>query len=123
MTSGIISAKSRSLPNENYTPFIQTDVPVNPGNSGGPLFNLQGELIGINSMIYSQTGGSRGLSFAIPINEAIKVKDDIVKTGHVSRGRLGVAVQGINERWRTRSACRSRKARSSAPGRSGRPCR
>ncbi|MFM0735823.1 DegQ family serine endoprotease [Paraburkholderia xenovorans] len=97
VTSGIISAKSRSLPNENYTPFIQTDVPVNPGNSGGPLFNLQGEVIGINSMIYSQTGGFQGLSFAIPINEAIKVKDDIVKTGHVSRGRLGVAVQGMNQ--------------------------
>ena len=97
VTSGIISAKSRSLPNENYTPFIQTDVPVNPGNSGGPLFNLQGEVIGINSMIYSQTGGFQGLSFAIPINDAMKVKDDIVKTGHVSRGRLGVAVQGMNQ--------------------------
>ncbi|APR34654.1 DegQ family serine endoprotease [Paraburkholderia sp. SOS3] len=97
VTSGIISAKSRSLPNENYTPFIQTDVPVNPGNSGGPLFNLQGEVIGINSMIYSQTGGFQGLSFAIPINEAMKVKDDLVKTGHVSRGRLGVAVQGLNQ--------------------------
>ncbi|WP_322105931.1 DegQ family serine endoprotease [Paraburkholderia sp. J41] len=97
VTSGIISAKSRSLPDENYTPFIQTDVPVNPGNSGGPLFNLQGEVIGINSMIYSQTGGFQGLSFAIPINEAIKVKDELVKTGHVSRGRLGVAVQGMNQ--------------------------
>jgi serine protease Do len=97
VTSGIISAKSRSLPNENYTPFIQTDVPVNPGNSGGPLFNLQGEVIGINSMIYSQTGGFQGLSFAIPIDEAMKVKDDLVKTGHVSRGRLGVAVQGMNQ--------------------------
>ncbi|WP_042299546.1 DegQ family serine endoprotease [Paraburkholderia kururiensis] len=97
VTSGIISAKSRSLPNENYTPFIQTDVPVNPGNSGGPLFNLQGEVIGINSMIYSQTGGFQGLSFAIPINEAIKVKDDLVKTGHVSRGRLGVSVQSMNQ--------------------------
>lgn len=97
VTSGIISAKSRSLPDENYTPFIQTDVPVNPGNSGGPLFNLQGEVIGINSMIYSQTGGFQGLSFAIPINEAMKVKDDLVKTGHVSRGRLGVAVQSVNQ--------------------------
>ncbi|MEM5340948.1 DegQ family serine endoprotease [Paraburkholderia azotifigens] len=97
VTSGIISAKSRSLPDENYTPFIQTDVPVNPGNSGGPLFNLQGEVIGINSMIYSQTGGFQGLSFAIPINEAVKVKDDLVKTGHVSRGRLGVAVQSVNQ--------------------------
>ena len=97
VTSGIISAKGRSLPNENYTPFIQTDVPVNPGNSGGPLFNLQGQVIGINSMIYSQTGGFQGLSFAIPIDEAIRVKDELVKTGHVSRGRLGVAVQGVNQ--------------------------
>jgi serine protease Do len=97
VTSGIISAKSRSLPEENYTPFIQTDVPVNPGNSGGPLFNMQGEVIGINSMIYSRTGGFQGLSFAIPIDEAIKVKDDLVKTGHVSRGRLGVAVQSMNQ--------------------------
>src|SRR5471030_922780 len=97
VTSGIISAKSRSLPNENYTPFIQTDVPVNPGNSGGPLFNLQGEVIGINSMIYSQTGGFPGLSFAIPINEAMKVKDALVKTGHVDRGRLGVTVQGMDQ--------------------------
>ncbi|WP_028225841.1 DegQ family serine endoprotease [Paraburkholderia ferrariae] len=97
VTSGIISAKSRSLPDENYTPFIQTDVPVNPGNSGGPLFNLQGEVIGINSMIYSQTGGFQGLSFAIPIDEAMKVKDELVKTGHVSRGRLGVAVQSMNQ--------------------------
>jgi serine protease Do len=97
VTSGIISAKSRSLPDENYTPFIQTDVPVNPGNSGGPLFNLNGEVIGINSMIYSQTGGFQGLSFAIPIDEAMKVKDELVKTGHVSRGRLGVAVQSMNQ--------------------------
>lgn len=97
VTSGIISAKGRSLPDENYTPFIQTDVPVNPGNSGGPLFNLQGQVIGINSMIYSQTGGFQGLSFAIPIDEAMRVKDELVKTGHVSRGRLGVAVQGVNQ--------------------------
>jgi serine protease Do len=97
VTSGIISAKSRTLPDENYTPFIQTDVPVNPGNSGGPLFNLEGEVIGINSMIYSQTGGFQGLSFAIPINEAIRVKDELIKTGHVSRGRLGVSVQDVNQ--------------------------
>lgn len=98
VTSGIISAKSRALPDEsNYTPFIQTDVPVNPGNSGGPLFNLNGDVIGINSMIYSRTGGFQGLSFAIPIDEAIKVKDELLKTGHVSRGRLGVAVQGLNQ--------------------------
>jgi serine protease Do len=97
VTSGIISAKSRALPDENYTQFIQTDVPVNPGNSGGPLFNLQGDVIGINSMIYSQTGGFQGLSFAIPIDEAIRVKDQLVKTGHVSRGRLGVSVQGVDQ--------------------------
>ena len=97
VTSGIISAKGRSLPDENYTPFIQTDVAVNPGNSGGPLFNLQGQVIGINSMIYSQTGGFQGLSFAIPIDEAIRVKDELVKTGHVSRGRLGVAVQSVGQ--------------------------
>ncbi|KAF1010280.1 MAG: DegQ family serine endoprotease [Burkholderia sp.] len=97
VTSGIISAKSRALPDENYTPFIQTDVPVNPGNSGGPLLNLQGEVIGINSLIYSQTGGFQGLSFALPINEAIKVKAELVKTGHVSRSRLGVTVQGLDQ--------------------------
>jgi serine protease Do len=97
VTSGIISAKARSLPDETYIPFIQTDVPVNPGNSGGPLFNLNGEVIGINSMIYSQTGGFQGLSFAIPINAAMKVKDELVKTGHVERGRIGVAVQEINQ--------------------------
>jgi serine protease Do len=97
VTSGIISAKSRSLPDENYTPFIQTDVPVNPGNSGGPLFNLDGEVIGINSMIYSQTGGFQGLSFAIPIGEAIKVKDQLEHGGHVSRGRIGVAIQQMNQ--------------------------
>ncbi len=96
VTSGIISAKSRTL-EENYTPFIQTDVPVNPGNSGGPLFNLQGEVIGINAMIYSQTGGFQGLSFAIPIDDAMKVKDELVKTGRVNRGRLGVTVQMLNQ--------------------------
>lgn len=97
VTSGIISAKSRSLPDDTYVPFIQTDVPVNPGNSGGPLFNLDGEVIGINSMIYSQTGGFQGLSFAIPINVAMKVKDALVKDGHVSRGRIGVTIQELNQ--------------------------
>lgn len=97
VTSGIISAKARSLPDETYIPFIQTDVPVNPGNSGGPLFNLNGEVIGINSMIYSQTGGFQGLSFAIPINVAMKVKDELVQTGHVDRSRIGVTVQQINQ--------------------------
>ncbi len=97
VTSGIISAKARSLPDETYIPFIQTDVPVNPGNSGGPLFDMNGNVIGINSMIYSQTGGFQGLSFAIPINFAMKIKDDLVKTGHVERGRLGVAIQDVNQ--------------------------
>jgi serine protease Do len=97
VTSGIISAKARSLPDETYIPFIQTDVPVNPGNSGGPLFDMYGNVIGINSMIYSRTGGFQGLSFAIPINFAMKIKDDLIKTGHVERGRLGVAVQDVNQ--------------------------
>jgi serine protease Do len=97
VTSGIISAKSRNMPGESFTSFIQTDVPVNPGNSGGPLFNLKGEVIGINSMIYSRTGGFQGLSFAIPIDEAIKVKNDLVKSGYVSRGRLGVGVGSVDQ--------------------------
>lgn len=97
VTSGIISAKSRSLPDDTYVPFIQTDVPVNPGNSGGPLFNLEGEVIGINSMIYSQTGGFQGLSFAIPINVAMKVKNALISDGHVSRGRIGVTIQELNQ--------------------------
>jgi serine protease Do len=96
VSAGIVSAKSRSLPDAAYTPFIQTDVAVNPGNSGGPLFNLAGEVIGINSQIYSRTGGYQGLSFAIPIEVAMKVKDQLAKTGHVSRGRLGVTVQEVN---------------------------
>ncbi len=97
VTAGIISAKSRSLPDENYVPFIQTDVAINPGNSGGPLFNMNGEVIGINSQIYSQTGGYMGLSFAIPIDVAMKVKDQLQQHGRVSRGRLGVAVQGVSK--------------------------
>jgi len=97
VTSGIVSAKSRSLPDENYTPFIQTDVPVNPGNSGGPLFNMNGEVIGINSQIFSETGGYQGLSFAIPINIAIRVKDELIAHGKVTRGRLGVTIQDVNQ--------------------------
>ncbi len=96
VTAGIVSAKARSLPDSAYVPFIQTDVAVNPGNSGGPLFNLAGEVIGINSQIYSHTGGYQGLSFAVPIEVALKVKDQLVKTGKVSRGRLGVTVQEVN---------------------------
>ena len=97
VTAGIISAKARALPDENYVPFLQTDVAVNPGNSGGPLLNVNGEVIGINSQIYSRTGGYMGVSFAIPIEVAMKVKDDLQKFGKVSRGRLGVTVQPINQ--------------------------
>jgi serine protease Do len=97
-TAGIVSATSRSLPNgdSNYVPFIQTDVAVNPGNSGGPLFNLQGEVIGINSQIFSRTGGYMGLSFAIPIDVAMDVRDQLVKTGRVTRGRIGVQIQNVD---------------------------
>lgn len=95
-TAGIISATSRSVPGENYVPFIQTDVPVNPGNSGGPLFNLAGEVIGINSQIFSRTGGFMGVSFAIPIDVARNVEEQLIKTGHVVRGRIGVTIQDVN---------------------------
>ena len=97
VSAGIVSAKGRSLPGDAYVPFIQTDVAVNPGNSGGPLFNLAGEVIGINSQIYSRTGGYQGLSFAIPITVALKVKDQIVATGKVQHARLGVSVQELNQ--------------------------
>lgn len=97
VTAGIVSAKSRSLPDDTYVPFIQTDVAVNPGNSGGPLFNQRGEVIGINSQIYSQTGGYQGLSFAIPIDVATKVQQQLVAHGKVTRGRLGIGVQEVNQ--------------------------
>jgi serine protease Do len=97
VTAGIISAKSRSLPDEGYVPFLQTDVAINPGNSGGPLFNLNGEVIGINSQIFSRSGGYQGLSFAIPIDVAMKVEQQLVDHGKVSRGRMGVAVQELNQ--------------------------
>jgi serine protease Do len=97
VTSGIVSAKSRSLPGESYVPFIQTDAAVNPGNSGGPLFNLRGEVIGVNSQIFSRSGGFQGLAFAIPIDVAMQVKDEIQQHGKVSHGRLGVAVQEVNQ--------------------------
>ena len=96
-TSGIVSAKGRSLPGDTYVPFIQTDVAVNPGNSGGPLFDARGRVVGINSQIYSRTGGYQGLSFAIPIEIATKVKDQIVSTGKVSHARLGVSIQEVNQ--------------------------
>jgi len=95
VTAGIISAKARRLPDENYVPFIQTDVAINPGNSGGPLFDLNGRVIGVNSQIYSRSGGFMGISFAIPIDVAMKVKDQLVQHGRVQRGRLGVYIQSI----------------------------
>lgn len=95
VTAGIVSAKGRSLPRENYVPFIQTDVAINPGNSGGPLFNLDGEVVGINSHIYSRTGGFMGVSFAIPIELAMDVANQLRTTGTVSRGWLGVLIQDV----------------------------
>jgi serine protease Do len=95
-TAGIISATSRAVPGENYVPFIQTDVAVNPGNSGGPLFNMAGEVIGINSQIFSRTGGFMGVSFAIPIDVARNVEEQLIKTGRVVRGRIGVTIQDVN---------------------------
>ncbi|MGB5473544.1 MAG: DegQ family serine endoprotease [Gammaproteobacteria bacterium] len=94
-TAGIVSAKGRSLPRENYVPFIQTDVAINPGNSGGPLFNQNGEVVGVNSQIYSRTGGYMGLSFAIPIEVAMDVVDQLKTKGRVSRGWLGVLIQDV----------------------------
>ncbi len=95
VTAGIVSAKGRSLPSENYVPFIQTDVAINPGNSGGPLFNLDGEVVGVNSQIYSRTGGFMGLSFAIPIADAMNVVEQLRDNGKVSRGWLGVMIQDV----------------------------
>jgi len=96
-TAGIVSAKARSLPGDGYVPFIQTDAAVNPGNSGGPLFDAGGAVVGINAQIYSNSGGFQGVSFAIPINLAVQVKDQIVKTGKVAHSRLGVEVQTLNQ--------------------------
>ncbi|PIE41009.1 MAG: serine peptidase [Gammaproteobacteria bacterium] len=96
VTAGIVSAKGRNLSNDNYVPFIQTDVAINPGNSGGPLFNLDGEVVGINSQIYSRSGGFMGLSFAIPINVAMEVVEQIKDNGQVSRGWLGVVIQDVS---------------------------
>jgi len=97
VTAGIVSAKSRALPDGTYVPFIQTDAAVNPGNSGGPLFNMKGEVIGINSQIYSRTGGYQGLSFAIPIDVATSVQNQLVRYGKVTRGRIGVLIQEVNQ--------------------------
>lgn len=97
VTAGIVSAKSRSLPDESYVPFIQTDVAINPGNSGGPLLNLNGEVIGVNSQIYSRSGGYQGLSFAIPIDVVNRVSTQLQKNGKVSRGYLGVSIQSLTQ--------------------------
>ena len=95
VTAGIVSAKGRSLPQDNFVPFIQTDVAINPGNSGGPLFNMSGEVVGINSQIYTRSGGSMGLSFAIPIDVATQVAGQLRATGKVTRGRIGVSIQEV----------------------------
>ena len=95
VTAGIVSAKQRDT--GDYLPFIQTDVAINPGNSGGPLINMRGEVIGINSQIYSRSGGSMGISFAIPIDEATRVSDQLRSTGRVSRGRIGVQIDNVTK--------------------------
>jgi serine protease Do len=97
VTAGIVSAKGRALPQESFVPFIQTDVAINPGNSGGPLFNLRGEVVGINSQIYSRTGGFMGLSFAIPIDVAMNVQQQLRSNGRVSRGRIGVVIEEVSK--------------------------
>jgi serine protease Do len=97
VTAGVVSAKGRSLPDDSAVPFIQTDVAINPGNSGGPLFNARGEVVGINSQIYSRSGGYQGVSFAIPIDVANRIKDQIVATGKAEHARLGVSVQEVNQ--------------------------
>jgi serine protease Do len=97
VTAGIVSAKGRSLPDDSYVPFIQTDAAVNPGNSGGPLFNLKGEVIGINSQIYSRSGGYQGVSFAVPIDVAIRAEQQLVQYGKVEHGRLGVSIQEVSQ--------------------------
>src|SRR6202022_4912910 len=96
-TAGIVSAKGRPPPDSGYVPFIQTDVPINPGNSGGPLINMRGEVIGINSQIYSRSGGYMGISFAVPIDEAIRVSEQLKTTGKVTRGRIGVQIGEVTK--------------------------
>jgi serine protease Do len=97
ITAGIVSAKGRELPQENLIPFIQTDVPINPGNSGGPLFNMKGEVIGINSLIFSRSGGFQGLAFAVPIDVAMGAVKQIQEKGRVTRGRIGVQIQEVSK--------------------------
>ena len=97
VTAGIVSAKGRNLPRDNYVPFIQTDVAINPGNSGGPLFNLRGEVVGVNSQIYSRTGGFMGLSFAIPIDVVLDVYNQLREKGSVTRGWLGILIQEVSQ--------------------------
>ncbi|HUI59842.1 MAG TPA: trypsin-like peptidase domain-containing protein, partial [Steroidobacteraceae bacterium] len=97
VTAGIVSAKGRTLPDSGYVPFIQTDVPINPGNSGGPLFNMRGEVVGINSQIYTRSGGYQGVSFSIPIDVAMGVSQQLQTHGHVTRGKLGVQIQNVDQ--------------------------
>jgi serine protease Do len=126
VTAGIVSAKGRSLPQENYVPFIQTDVAINPGNSGGPLFNLAGEVVGINAQIYSRTGGFMGLSFAIPIDVAVDVANQLKTDGRVKRGRIGVVIQEVTAELaesfgldRARGALVSRVEKGAAASKAG----
>ena len=126
VTAGIVSAKGRSLPQENYVPFIQTDVAINPGNSGGPLFNLAGEVVGINAQIYSRTGGFMGLSFAIPIDVAVDVANQLKTDGRVKRGRIGVVIQEVTAELaesfgldRSRGALVSRVEKGAAASKAG----
>jgi serine protease Do len=126
VTAGIVSAKGRSLPQENYVPFIQTDVAINPGNSGGPLFNLAGEVVGINAQIYSRTGGFMGLSFAIPIDVAVDVANQLKTDGRVKRGRIGVVIQEVTSELaesfgldRARGALVSRVEKGAAASKAG----
>ena len=97
VTAGVVSAKGRTLPDDSYVPFIQTDVAINPGNSGGPLLNTRGEVVGINSQIYTRSGGYQGVSFAIPIDVAVQIKNQIVATGKATHGKLGIAIQEVNQ--------------------------
>ena len=100
MTAGIVSGKKRNLPNENYVPYIQTDVAINPGNSGGPLFNLNGEVVGVNAQIYTRSGGFMGVSFAIPSETLKDVYNQLKKSGRVKRGWLGIFIQQVDTELR-----------------------